>query len=247
MNYTVFSGGEVNVKIDDSQLSQININIKNSNDFFALALTVDAIRRKNGFDCPIYLTLPYVPYARQDRVCNDGEALSIAVFANLLNSLKLNKVTICDPHSDVTPALINNVYVIKQAKCFKAVCSDLTNYVIVSPDAGARKKSYEVAKIDNVGVIEAEKKRGIDGRISETVIYGEIIPADKYVVVDDICDYGGTFIALAKTLKQKTNQPLILYVTHGIFAAGYEELLKYYDEIRCYNNMLNGQTIIRRD
>jgi len=246
MDYTVYSGGEVNVKVSDPQVSQINMNIKSSNDFFALALTVDVIRRKNGSDYPIYLTMPYVPYARQDRVCHEGEALSIAVFASLLNSLKLKRVTICDPHSDVAPALINNVCVVSQAMCFLSVCDDLTNYTIVSPDAGARKKSYEVAKLTNSAVIEAEKKRGGDGRVIESVIYDELVPADKYVVVDDICDYGGTFISLAKTLRQKTKQPLILYVTHGIFAAGYEELLKHYDEIRCYNNMLDGQTIIRR-
>jgi ribose-phosphate pyrophosphokinase len=246
LDYSIYSGGEVKVVVPEGFPSYINMNIKDSNDFFALAMTVDAIRRRNGTRTPIYLTLPYVPYARQDRVCGEGEALSIAVFARLLNSLDLTQVVINDPHSDVTPALINNVVVVPQKDCFNALCSDIKDYAIVSPDAGARKKSYDVASVAGVLVVEAEKKRGKDGRISNTIIYDELPDVERFVVVDDICDYGGTFISLAKVLRTKTDKPLVLYVTHGIFAAGYDELLEYYEEIRCFNNMLDGQQVIKK-
>ena len=57
----------------------------------------------------INLFLPYFPGARQDRVMVAGESLTVKVYANLINDLKLNKVTIFDPHSDVTPALLEKV------------------------------------------------------------------------------------------------------------------------------------------
>jgi len=49
--------------------------------------------------------------------------------------------------------------------------------------------------------------------------------------VDDICDGGGTFIGLAKALKQKNAGNLYLAVSHGIFSKGFNELNKHFTKI----------------
>ena len=105
-----FSGGECHVKISDLEITErtnILANLNNSDDVMSLLLIVDAVRRINP-STQVLLTIPYFPYARQDRVCNEGEALSVKVMADLINSLNCAGVTIYDPHSDVTPALLNN-------------------------------------------------------------------------------------------------------------------------------------------
>ena len=67
------------------------------------------LRRLLNEVTPIELVIPYFPYARQDRVCIEGEALGAAVMANFINNLDFAKVTIWDAHSEVSPALLNRV------------------------------------------------------------------------------------------------------------------------------------------
>jgi ribose-phosphate pyrophosphokinase len=114
------------------------------------------------------------------------------------------------------------------------------NLVLVSPDAGAFKKIFEVGKefqIENI--ITASKVRDIKtGDIVSTSI--PMLSRNnrfKYVIIDDICDGGRTFIELAKAIKeQREGVEIYLVVTHGIFSAGFTELTKYFNGIFCTNS-----------
>ena len=75
-------------------------------DIIELLLFADAAKRQ-GHRLRT-LTMPYVPFSRQDRCNNPGEAFSLKVFCDLINNLNFNSVEIQDPHSDVIPALLNN-------------------------------------------------------------------------------------------------------------------------------------------
>lgn len=249
-----FSGGECQVKLpkicDFEKEAHIKAVLRNSDDILCLLLAVDAVRRLNPL-VQLYLTIPYVPYARQDRVCADGEALSICVMANLINSLKANKVTILDPHSDVTSALIHNVViktigeVIHNSILETHIFAD--KLILVSPDAGAEKKVRTLAKTlskksSDIEVITATKVRDPkSGDIIETHIYG-IKPDCSYLIVDDICDGGRTFIELAKVMKQQGAATISLYVTHGIFSRGLTTLFNYFDHIYCAHTWLENET-----
>ena len=121
----IFSGGEVQVTLKpmfNAKSSGANVicllaHLKCANGIIALA-QIKQILNRDFPDSKIYLIMPYVPYARQDRAMVKGDAFSLKVFANLLNSLKFDCVEITDPHSDVTPALIDNVNVVEQHKCY---------------------------------------------------------------------------------------------------------------------------------
>jgi ribose-phosphate pyrophosphokinase len=113
--------------------------------------------------------------------------------------------------------------------------------VLVSPDAGAYKKVFDVAKEFNIeNVITASKVRDINnGKILRTEVPSiEKYDDDmKYVIVDDICDGGRTFIELAKVIKeQKPNAKIYLVVTHGIFSYGFDPLAQYFDGIYTTNS-----------
>jgi ribose-phosphate pyrophosphokinase len=112
--------------------------------------------------------------------------------------------------------------------------------VLVSPDAGAYKKVYDVAKkFDIKNIITATKVRDmVTGNILRTEI--PVLDQHKdliYVIVDDICDGGRTFVELAKVIKE--NRPtakVYLVVTHGIFSAGFKTLNEYIDGTFCTNS-----------
>ena len=135
----LFPSGEVGVKLESPfnqypTKSLILARLNTSTDIIELIMLVDAIRRIDK--SPIDLFLPKIPYAQQDRVCDYGESLSVAVFANIINSLNFAKVTVIDPHSNVSEALINNIEVITQLsiiKNFNQLWDVFKNSVLVAP------------------------------------------------------------------------------------------------------------------
>jgi ribose-phosphate pyrophosphokinase len=231
-NVSIFSGGEVQVTwpvgiLRGSHLIQVVANLSNSDDIMALLISVDAIRRNTFHEPTIELIIPYFPYARQDRVCADGQSLSLAVMANLINGLNARSVTVCDPHSDATGALINNLRIVSQSQIVssnKKICRQLCHRdtIIIAPDAGASKKAQSVARNCGKGtpVVQALKQRDAQtGAITETILLGSV--AGKHcIIVDDICDGGRTFIELARALKENGATKVSLFVTHGIFSRG---------------------------
>jgi ribose-phosphate pyrophosphokinase len=260
----VFSGGEVQVKVNannglhNAESLKIEATITKSDDIMELLLVTDALRRITGCPKDIYLELKYVPYARQDRVMNHGESLSIKVFCDLINSQNYTKVTIWDPHSDVTPALLNNCTVVSQALILNSRLplglpryetrnmADINNLlakfrentVLVSPDAGATKKILDAAKLLGIkDVVQASKVRDTTtGAITGTVVHSEHIGNKDFLIVDDIIDGGFTFTELAKVLRPLTNGKIILYVTHGIFSKGLRVFEGLIDEVYCANS-----------
>jgi ribose-phosphate pyrophosphokinase len=237
---TTFPGGEINLKIneipkDDFDLVDLVARLRGTEDVMSLLLAVDAIRRTSPKTYLARLTIPYFPYARQDRVCNEGESLSLKVMADLINSLKVPEVVVLDPHSDVLPALLDNVKVIDRTEIVNKVLSNYVGegYTIICPDAGALKQTYKIAeKVFNTSdVYCCNKRRNTEtGQLKVGIDYLNW-SGKKCIIVDDICDGGGTFIQIAEKLKACGAEEVILYVTHGIFSKGLRTLSEHIDKI----------------
>lgn len=237
-----FPGGERHVRFDTNantkpKRATIRQNIKSSDDLMDLLLLTDAVRRQYP-GIRIHLECPYFPYARQDRVAVKGEPLSVAVIAKLINSQRYASVEVWDAHSDVTTALIDNVVHDTCEDRIRGVLSKKNFNTIVLPDAGAEKRLPKL----NKPVICCEKKRDVvTGQIAGTVVHGLDNSHGPFLIVDDICDGGRTFIEIAKVIRhyctqQKMLHPNIsLYVTHGIFSKGFDELVYYFDHIYVAN------------
>lgn len=238
----MFPAGEVGIKLDVNNLrykyfetKQIIVaRIQKSSDILELALIKDALSRFDDTN-PIHLFMPYCPYGRQDRACVAGESFSLKTFAALINAMNFASVTIIDPHSDVVEGVFNNVKIIRQFDVInnylefgKRVLNGDIGTIFCSPDAGANKKTAELAKYFNhAEFIRADKLRELStGKIKETIVYADDLKGAEVVIADDICDGGRTFTELAKVLKAKGAAKVILYVTHGIFSKGVEELFK---------------------
>lgn len=227
-NFT-FSGGEPHIKIDPNfdvnQAITITHRLNSFNDLGLLCLTVDALRR---MDVKIIsLFIPYFPAARQDRVMIKAEPLSVKVYADIINAMNLEKVFVFDAHSEVTPALVNNCEVIPNHTFIQTVIKMIGNDVkLISPDGGALKKIYKVSEfLGGVDVVECSKSRDVKtGRLSGFKVYEDDLQGMDCLIVDDICDGGGTFVGLAEELKNKNAGKLYLAVSHGIFNKGFEVL-----------------------
>lgn len=225
----IFPGGEVHLKINQFHRSvEVKANLRDSDDIMELLLVSNALKNDG---CSINkLIIPYIPYARQDRICNTGEPFSIKVMTDLINGIKAERVEGWDVHSDVTNALIDNFTSIPQY-FFTSRSIELERILkdksisICSPDAGALKKIHklqEVYNIKNDRLIVASKERNVQtGDILSTSVDCTVCHKNV-IILDDICDGGRTFIEIAKVLKNWGTEKVYLYVTHGIFSKGME-------------------------
>lgn len=216
-----FPGGEIGVTIDPAMILsvvRVTAHIQSSDDLVALLMVVDAIRRVDS-DAKIHLTMPYIPYARQDRVCNVGESLSISVLASIINSCDFESVTVLDPHSNVSTALIRNVKIVEPHQIFGKIRSDWSSVWVVAPDLGATKRAESFATfVGAAGVVQCMKTRELKtGKLSGFKCLDDV-SGKNLLVLDDICDGGGTFIGLSQILKDADRVELA--VTHGIFSKG---------------------------
>jgi ribose-phosphate pyrophosphokinase len=239
----LFPAGEVGVKLntgDYAYLAEagpqvITARLGNPSEIIDLIMLKDALSR--FCSATIQLVMPYVPYARQDRVCVPGEAFSIIPFADLIRSLKFDRVTIFDPHSSVTEAALRPDKVVTQ---FDIVTADANFGVrmlspvsarqplICAPDASAAKRIKPIVDYFGRPLIIAEKIRDMaTGAILRTEVHCDADLKGKDVVMfDDICDGGKTFTEIAKVLKAKNSGRVLLYVTHGLFTKGLYALTK---------------------
>lgn len=244
----LFKGGEPNPKLNDYQIDQITqaskvlitAHLPDMNEAWSLLLTIDAVRRVDP-SVVIEVFLPYIPFARQDRVCNPGEALGIAVFAKALNAFHVNAVYLLDPHSDTAVAQIENSIIrplhtcITESGAFPDI-KDFKDIWLVAPDAGAQKKVKALhTALGTAGYIVATKERNLETLDITSTRFDGDVKGKRLLVVDDICDGGRTFIALAKALREQEPASLDLWVTHGIFSYGTEIVTEHYDSV-CTTN-----------
>lgn len=216
----------------------IKLVYESDQDLIDLLLLSDALKR-----CPWYnfksfvLLISYFPYGRQDRVANAGESHSLKVISGLINSCGFDKVFVIDPHSDVIEALIDNFEAVTMDQIVFAASEGPFNTAdaIVSPDAGAYKKVSKCAQYLDAEVVRADKIRDTrTGALSGFEVYADDLTGKSVTILDDICDGGGTFIGLAKKLREKGAERISLYVTHGKFTKGVDILLEVIDEVWCY-------------
>lgn len=232
-----FPGGESHVKLLHPVYGykvHVVANIQSGDDLMLLALTADAIRR--GGATPL-ASIPYFPYARQDRCMVEGEPLSVKVAADFVNSMGFESVTIYDPHSDVAPALLNNCRVVSNTNFIRKVLEefDPKHLCLVAPDAGAQKKQHKLCQAlgyDGPQVLCSKLRDVSTGKIIRQTFDGD--PAGKEcLIVDDICDGGRTFIELSKELKAAGASRVFLAVSHGIFSQGEGPLREHIAGVYC--------------
>lgn len=246
------NGAEISGTTEFAQWS-FPIQIKSRfNSFEDLELIICAAKalRRLGTE-RIHLYIPYLLGSRSDRRFQQGgTSYLVDIIAPILNAQNFDSVTVCDAHSDVAAACINKLIVrdnlVLAEWALDQIITD-EHPILISPDAGALKKVYAVAKQSDYkdNVVVCSKYRNLDGKLEHVnvPITGDMYDRD-FVVIDDICDGGATFINIAKAFRAQADlkqidedAKLYLIVTHGIFSKGLDELAKYFDTIYCTNSV----------
>jgi ribose-phosphate pyrophosphokinase len=229
-----FPDGQPHLKIETSHLTDENVHcqilarIANPNDLLQVLLA-KSVLEDAGFE-HINLTISYLMAARMDRVMTLGEPFSLRVVTDILNSASFSKISVFDPHSEVTTALLRRSTAIPNYRFVQDCLDDFlathqqTGYWLISPDAGALKKIHGVAQyIGAERVAECMKIRDVKtGNLSGFKTLESDFEGKTCVIVDDICDGGGTFAGLGGLLKERNAGKVVLIVSHGIFSKGFD-------------------------
>lgn len=190
---------------------------ENNEELIALYFLTRHLRSKGVRD--IALQLPYIPNARQDRVKAPEDVFTLKYFSEMINSLEYSMVTVLDPHSYVSEALIDRINIQSPKKYVEKALGDIEqqnagNTLIFYPDEGAMKR-YS-AMFERPYVFGIKKRDWTTGEIQGLEVSGQVhlIKGSTILIVDDICSRGGTFYYSAKALKELGAERVYLYVSH---------------------------------
>jgi ribose-phosphate pyrophosphokinase len=197
-----------------------------ADDLVALGMAADWAKQEGR---ELTALMPYLPAARADR----GEPFGARVYANIINSLGLGQVVAFDIHSPIMQGLVKRLTVLDTAEVLtRTVLNGNIDYAgIISPDEGSRERSGRIAKAAGLPLIKASKHRDFNtGKLSGFSCEPLPDPEGRYLVVDDICDGGGTFRGLASVIGLEKEQ-LDLWVSHGVFSGKAGELKQSYGQV----------------
>lgn len=204
--------------------------IRNPNELFLLQLTMNAIAHSGAGVSS--LTIPYLMGARYDRVMQPGDSFDLFLVAGVINSMNAQAVHLFDVHSSAATELINNAKNHRNDRLLQrySELNDSQDVILIVPDKGASARVDGYRKILNVvGEVYCDKERDASGKITLKVRNPYACAGAHCVVVDDLCDGGGTFIAIADQVCLCATRSLTLIVSHGIFSRGLDPLFDRFD------------------
>jgi ribose-phosphate pyrophosphokinase len=240
-----YPGGEIGVRVENPDAYNGIFRLHNAEDLIVMLMTIDAYKNRTKRDVK-WITIPYLPYARQDRVATEGDPFAISVIAKLIASAGIDRVHSIDVHSEKGIAAFRDAgvqlvsfsperYI---AKYLKKIGLSTDKVAFIAPDNGASNKTSQYCHMLGVNrAILCQKKRDPDtGKLTGFTVNEEVSATLKglerdgikdLIITDDICDGGGTFLGVADAIHAYygNNFNLHLWTSHGIYSKGLDPLL----------------------
>lgn len=208
-------------------------------------LLCDALKRKGAKE--ITAVVPWLGYSKQDKVFREGEPLSAKVIAQIMQTVKLEKLITFDLHNLAILGFFEiPVKNVSAKQLFVAYLRGKVREktVVVAPDAGAVKMSTAFAQELNVPVAYIDKVRDLEtGKVIIKEINREVKRA-QVIIIDDMIVTGGTLLAVAEFLKEREVESITVVATHHLYVPGVQQKLdeSVIDEI-VITDTIKNQTI----
>lgn len=190
-----------------------------------LLLMIDAAKRASAYK--VIAVLPYYGYGRQDRKDKPRVAIGAKLVATLLEAAGADRVVTMDLHAPQIQGFFDvPVDHLDSSAIFIPYIEQmrLNNLTFASPDVGSTTRVREVASYFNADMVICDKHRKRANEIASMVVIGDVV-GKNIVLIDDICDTGGTLAKAAGLLKDKGALTVRALCTHPILSG------KAYDNI----------------
>jgi ribose-phosphate pyrophosphokinase len=190
-----------------------------------LLLMVDAAKRASAYK--VIAVIPYYGYARQDRKDRPRVAIGSKLVANMLVAAGTDRVITMDLHAPQIQGYFDiPVDHLDSHAVFIPYIENLRleNLTFAAPDVGATNRIREIASYFNADMVICDKHRKRANEIASMVVIGDVADRDV-VIIDDICDTGGTLAKSAALLKEKGARSIRALITHPVLSGkAYENI-----------------------
>ena len=167
------------------------------------------------------LSLPYLPYARQDKEVDNESTFALHTFLGLM-AMSFDHLLVFDAHStDLLTQYFGTAYTnqVPNGKIQSIITASGAD-IVCFPDKGASTR-YEVGNIPTVTL--GKTRDQLTGEITGMeVVDGENVTGKKVLIVDDLADGSRTFIESSILLFENGAEEVNLYVSHALFTKGLE-------------------------
>lgn len=229
INIQKFSDGEIQPIFLESIRGDIVFLVQSTyapaDNLMELLLMIDAARRASAYK--IIVVIPYYGYARQDRKDRPRVAIGSKLVANMLVAAGANRVITMDLHAPQIQGYFDiPVDHLDSSAVFIPYITQLKleNLTFAAPDVGSANRIREMATYFEVDMVICDKHRKRANEIASMVVIGDVENKDV-VIIDDICDTGGTLAKSAALLKEKGARTVRALITHPVLSG------KAYDNI----------------
>jgi ribose-phosphate pyrophosphokinase len=190
-----------------------------------LLLMIDAARRASAYK--VIAVIPYYGYARQDRKDKPRVAIGSKLVANMLVAAGADRIITMDLHAPQIQGYFDiPVDHLDSHAVFIPYIENLRleNLTFAAPDVGATNRIREIANYFNAEMVICDKHRKRANEIASMVVIGDVTDRDV-VIIDDICDTGGTLVKSAGLLKEKGAKSVRALITHPVLSGkAYENI-----------------------
>lgn len=226
---TKFSDGELGVQFNESIRGDYVFIVQTTaapgDNLLELLLMIDAARRASAYK--VICVIPYYGYARQDRKDKPRVAIGSKLIANLLVAAGADRVITMDLHAPQIQGYFDiPVDHLDSSAMFIPFIEklNLPNLTFAAPDVGSTNRTREVASFFNAEMVICDKHRKRANEIASMSLIGDV--TDRNVVlIDDICDTGGTLAKSAGMIKDRGAASVRAFCTHPVLSG------KAYDNI----------------
>ena len=222
INIQKFSDGEIGVEYLESIRGQFVFLIQSTfsptDNLMELLLMIDAAKRASAYK--VIAVIPYYGYARQDRKDKPRVAIGSKLVANMLVAAGADRIITMDLHAPQIQGYFDiPVDHLESSAIYIPYIEDLNleNLTFAAPDVGSANRIREIASYFEVDMVICDKHRRRANEIASMVVIGDVTNRN-IVLIDDICDTGGTLCKSAGLLLEKGARSVRAFCTHPVLS-----------------------------
>lgn len=222
VNIQRFSDGEIGVEFLDSIRGRFVFLIQSTfapaDNLMELLLMIDAAKRASAYK--VIAVIPYYGFARQDRKDKPRVAIGAKLVANMIMAAGADRVVTMDLHAAQIQGYFDiPVDHLESSAIFIPYIESLLlpNLTFAAPDVGSANRIREVASFFETDMVICDKHRKRANEIASMVVIGDVTDRD-IVLIDDICDTGGTLAKSALLMKEKGARSVRAFCTHPVLS-----------------------------